>query len=77
MENVKYERTWCDYLTPCPYNKEVMVGSYECAEECEFCGAVTEAPFKPRKTKCDYGRYFEKTTGVVECCRPSINDKQE
>lgn len=36
MEVIKYKRTWCDYLTPCPYlNKEnnpegIMVGDYDC-----------------------------------------------
>lgn len=36
METIKYERTWCDYLTPCPYlNKDnnpegIMVGDYDC-----------------------------------------------
>ena len=40
METIKYERTWCDYLTPCPYlnklNKdnnfeEIMVGDWDCS----------------------------------------------
>lgn len=31
METIKYERTWCDYLTPCPYIKDNEVGSYECS----------------------------------------------
>lgn len=31
METIKYERTWCDYLTPCPYIKGNEVGSYECS----------------------------------------------
>lgn len=30
METIKYERTWCDYLTPCPYLRGIMVGDWEC-----------------------------------------------
>lgn len=37
MEHIKYEKSWCEYLTPCPHFKEMMVGSYECLEECSYC----------------------------------------
>ncbi len=30
MEVIKYERTWCDHLTPCPYLRGIMVGDWEC-----------------------------------------------
>lgn len=36
-DRLLYDRTWCDYLTPCPHrNKQgdpagVMVGGYECS----------------------------------------------
>ena len=32
---LKYERTWCDYLTKCPFRSGFEVGSYECQELCE------------------------------------------
>lgn len=31
MEVIKYERTWCDHFTPCPYLRFIDVGSYECS----------------------------------------------
>lgn len=60
-----YQRTWCDYLTPCKIRPEIMVGEYEC-EQCEY--------FKSRKEKaapkfdvCDYSRYSYIHHGEVEC----------
>lgn len=32
---LKYKRTWCDYLTECPFRSGFEVGSYECQCECE------------------------------------------
>lgn len=35
---IKFKRTWCDYLTPCPFRNEdndpagIMVGDYECSQ---------------------------------------------
>lgn len=38
---IKYEMTWCDYLTPCPHENKskdpagIMVGDWKCAH-CKF-----------------------------------------
>ena len=29
MKEINFEYTWCDYLTPCPYRKDIEVGSYK------------------------------------------------
>lgn len=53
LTEIPIERTWCEYLNPCPYgeteiNNSIespkMVGSFECVEECPFCkGRITYA----------------------------------
>lgn len=35
MEKIKYQVTWCEYLTPCKYRKNIMVGEYDCYQ-CPF-----------------------------------------
>lgn len=35
MEKIKYQMTWCDYLTPCKYRKNIKVGEYDCYQ-CTF-----------------------------------------
>ena len=35
MEKIKYKMTWCEYLTPCKYRKDIMVGEYDCYQ-CPF-----------------------------------------
>lgn len=34
---LKFERTWCDYITPCPFRENIYIGEYECVVECPFC----------------------------------------
>lgn len=37
FKEMAYERTWCDYLTPCPYRNEkgdlggIFIGDYDCS----------------------------------------------
>lgn len=68
----EYQRTWCDYLTPCSVNPNIMVGEYECQEECPFFKSVQEEKkeFKP----CDYSRYSHIYHGEVTC---NIESKHE
>lgn len=35
MEKIQYKMTWCEYLTPCKYRKNIMVGEYDCYQ-CPF-----------------------------------------
>lgn len=62
---IKYERTWCDYLTNCKHFPEIEVGSYEC-DQCKFCKSMKENKSKITEA-CDYRRYFEIIEGEVEC----------
>lgn len=62
----KYKRTWCDYLTPCKIKPDIMVGSYECQEECPYFKSAKEKEgrtFKPGDT----ARYLYVWSGEVEC----------
>lgn len=68
----KYERTWCDYLTPCKIKPEIMVGEYECQEECPFFKSWKEEP-SPKFDIGDYSRYSYVYKGQVECnCNKKI-----
>lgn len=60
-----YERTWCDYLTPCKLKPEIMVGEYEC-EQCPHFNSRKEEP-APKFNACDYSRYSHIYHGEVEC----------
>ena len=35
MEKIRYQMTWCEYLTPCKYRKDIKVGEYDCYQ-CPF-----------------------------------------
>lgn len=39
---LEFERTWCDYITPCPYKNNIFIGEYECVEKCPFCSKHKE-----------------------------------
>lgn len=64
-KTIPFEFTWCDYLTPCPYQKNVMIGEYDCYE-CEYHMGI-----KQKNIECDssidYSRYAKVSTGVVFC----------
>lgn len=64
MKNIEYKRTWCDYLTPCPHQQNVEVGSFECSKcTCHISLHENTKKFDP----CDYARYSYITTGYVTC----------
>ena len=60
-----YKRTWCDYLTPCKINPEILVGEYECSQ-CKHHKSMKENPGK-KFDPCDYARYSYIWEGEVEC----------
>ena len=62
----QYKRTWCDYLTPCKIKPDIMVGSYECQEECQCFKSYKEDNSK-KFDPCDYSRYSYVWNGEVEC----------
>lgn len=72
-KKIELERTWCDYLTPCPYlNKEkddsgIMVGDYECSQ-CKY--------FKETHQVNNKG-YTDVTKGYVICDYPCEENKEK
>lgn len=60
-----YQRTWCDYLTPCKVNPDIMVGEYDC-EQCKHFQSRKEEKGK-EFDPCDYSRYSYVWNGEVEC----------
>lgn len=53
MQKLQYSRTWCDYITPCPYHNEVwspeykcevMMGDYECSQ-CKHNAGLEEEKY--------------------------------
>lgn len=69
-KDIQYERTWCDYLTPCPKDESIEIGSWECSQ-CPFYhgrGKENTPPTNPDCTSDEYfRRYFVITTGTVKC----------
>lgn len=61
MGKVKFERTWCDYLTPCSKFPEIEVGSYECFSCKHFVKFYSDEQVIPP------GKYFMVVSGHVEC----------
>ena len=60
MEIVKYQYTWCDYLTKCKHFPNIEVGSYECVC-CPHSGKMT------LDSSFETGQYFKEYEGTVEC----------
>lgn len=60
MEIVKYQYTWCDYLTKCKHFPNIEVGSYECVC-CPYSGKMT------LDSSFETGQYFKEYEGTVEC----------
>lgn len=67
MEIIKFENTWCDYLTPCPYKPDIMVGDWECSECSHHVSMkITKDPISPSPI-LDMSKYFKVAEGEVEC----------
>ena len=69
-KKIRFEYTWCDYLTKCKYMKDIEVGSYECSkcphhksfELDEKSNVDFTIPESNR-----YNKYFTVSTGTVLC----------
>lgn len=70
FNTIQYKRTWCDYLTPCPRDTTIDVGSYECSicPHCQGMGKeiIPDVCDDPSSQKY-YERYFSQITGTVDC----------
>lgn len=59
-DKIYYERTWCDFLTPCPHGKNCLVGDYDCSICKCFNGYIDEEPL-------NVGEYFKVIKGSILC----------
>ena len=73
MAEIGYKRTWCEYLTSCPYKENTEVGSYYC-EQCEYheSHAEEKSPlWSPDRQRVefvqDYRKYATTINGIVKC----------
>jgi hypothetical protein len=74
---LNFKFNWADYLTPCPFKKDIMIGEYECSV-CPYHKGfkITQSIDTNAKDENDvvsYKRYFEVGTGIVECSAESEN----
>lgn len=58
--NVKFERNWCDFLTPCKHFENVYVGDYDCTQCKYYGGLICETNIEP-------GQYFTVAEGCIKC----------
>jgi hypothetical protein len=66
MEEIAFSYNWCEYLTPCPHNKDCMVGDYDCCV-CEHNSKVRIFKELDIYSKVEYLRYFAYGYGCVNC----------
>ena len=65
---IKYEYNWCEMLTPCPNNKNCMVGEYECECQCEhFVSRKVVKDIENKNGVENLKRYFEIGEGILIC----------
>lgn len=69
---ITYEFTWCDFLTPCPHGNDCMVGDCDCLCCQHFISTEILKPIYPCGTE-SYSTYFDVGVGVVNC---SFNKKK-
>lgn len=66
-KKIKFEYTWCDYLTPCPHGRDCFVGDYDCSI-CPFCEKYIVNKTPNASTKIDdYGKYCKVYSGEITC----------
>lgn len=71
--SIDYEFTWCDFLTPCPYGKNCMVGDYDCMQCENFKSHGIYKSISIDGTK-SYKSYFDVGSGFVVCKKDSYGD---
>ena len=65
IKELMFEFTWCDYLTPCPFRKDVFIGDYDCTICPKFISINIEKGING--STIDYKRYADVGQGVVTC----------
>lgn len=71
--SIDYEFTWCDFLTPCPYGKNCMVGDYDCMQCENFKSHGIYKSISVDGTN-PYKSYFDVGSGFVVCKKDSYGD---
>lgn len=66
LEIIRFEYTWCDYLTKCPYNQGCMVGDYDCSQ-CQYHVSIEEEGKQYTTPTTDYKKYAIAHSGIVGC----------
>lgn len=66
VNDIAYSFSWCEFLDPCPYGKDCMVGDCDCCE-CEH--NKHNEIFQELNTFDEIGtlRYFRYGYGYVKC----------
>ena len=73
MQKITYKRTWCDYITKCPFKDNgTMVGDYTC-QHCEhFVENIDNNIYD--NSPCTYSKYFKTYTCTIICNNDKIID---
>lgn len=70
---IKFEYTWCDYLTPCPHGRDCFVGDFDCSICSHFAEIVPLLPMEKEKIG-DYKKYSKIFKGEIICKKTKIYD---
>lgn len=69
IREVRFEFTWCDFLTRCTYKDyDVRVGDYDCHQCPYFVDSCIEKPITGTGVT-SYAPYFKIGIGIVKCKR--------
>ena len=77
MQVLNFKFNWFDYLTPCPFKKDVMVGEYDCSV-CPYHKSFKiihsiDRYMRNEQEEISYTKYFEIGEGIVECIADEFN----
>lgn len=78
MNVFKFEMTWCEYLTPCPFRVGVMIGDYDCSQ-CKHHKKIKQYqnPDIQKLGVCDYRRYSMITSKGIVMCNKNIKKEND
>jgi C4-type Zn-finger protein len=80
MEIIDFEFTLMDYLTECPYRKDIFVGEYDCSQ-CKYHRGFELDKEREDKLKefeiGNYSQYFFRRIGKCTCSYKEEHEKLE
>ena len=65
---ITYEFTWCDFLTPCPHGNNCMVGDHDCMICKHFYSNEILKSIHPCGME-SYSTYFDIGVGIIKCTK--------